>query len=65
MYGDREAHTVAGFAINVVAAVDSKQLPAAPLGDPSELAAGNNLQTAISIMRAFSSRTGASISDDK
>ncbi len=39
MHGDRQAYTVADLAVDVVTAVDSKQLPTAPLGDPSQLAA--------------------------
>lgn len=65
MNGHRQAHGTAGFAVDVMAAVDSKQLPAAPLGEPSKLSARNNSQSAISTTRALSSRTGDSISADK
>ena len=65
MDGYRQTNAVALFAINMVATVDPKQPPTPLLSKPSEFTPGNDLQSAMSITRSRSGRSGVSISTER
>lgn len=54
MDGNSNARILSSFGINMMAAVDSLQLPALSLDEPTELLAAYSFQTAISITLSFS-----------
>src|SRR5258708_10199976 len=60
--GNGQANDAAGLAVDVVAAADAQQLPAAPLDHPRELAAGDRPHRAISTMRSLPPGLGAATS---
>ena len=51
--GNGQADDAAGLAVDVMAAADSQQLPAATLDHPREFAAGDRPHMAISRMRSL------------
>src|ERR1700730_1197143 len=59
---NRQANDAAGLAVDVVAAADAQQLPAAPLDHPRKLAADDRPHTAISRMRSLPPGLGAATS---
>src|SRR5271170_2683643 len=63
--GNRKAYDTAGFSVDVMAARDSQQPPAAPLDQTREVAAGDPPHRAISRMRSLPVRLDSSTSTDR
>src|SRR5437899_1352759 len=65
VYRDRKTHDSSGLAVNMMAAANAEQSPAASLHQAGEVAAGQYLHTEISRMRLLSSGFGSATSTER
>src|SRR5271157_236534 len=65
MDGDGKAHDTAGFSVDVVAAPNSKELPAVTLDEAGKVLAGEGLHRAISNIWSLGVCSGGSTSTSK